>query len=53
MLSPGHGPAIANRNSQVLWLSALGLNKSGLVNFQPKLEGGIIRVLPLPDELIN
>lgn len=53
VLSPGHGPTTANWNSQKLWLSALGLNESELVDIQPKMGEGIIGALPHPDELIN
>lgn len=31
VLSPGHGTIIANRNSELLWFSALGLHKTGPV----------------------
>lgn len=46
MLSPRQDPAIANRNSQTLWLSALVPNKGGLVNNQSRMGEGIIEVYP-------
>lgn len=46
MLSPRQDPATANRNSQMLQLSALVPNKGGLVNNQSRIGEGIIEVYP-------